>query len=320
MIEFIKENEFLILNYSYEGESPKWVIEKFKNKEVALLSSTFYFNKKNLYRISDETDIGGLNFLLGVCKEEYYKIEKSVLNITNDLYIHKSFKLERKIFIADYKISIFKHIDQVITKPLYLGGKKKNSISSENFHNLLRDFPNRIERERYCSARLSAILSVYFENRKEVIEKYEKYMNKKKSSQGKNLLNRFRSYEKNKYKYILEKLKTMLESENTYNEKQWQKEIIQIIKLILPKYIKIFDEVEIKDTYQIKRKLDYLLIDSEGYIDIVEIKKPLDCQVVSKNTYRDNHYPIKELSGTIMQVEKYILYLSKCGQVGEKGM
>ena len=274
------------------------------------------FIKNNLYKGLEQNNIGGLKFLFGILKGEYYEIEKSILNIANNLYIHKSFKLEKKIFIADYKISIFKHIDRVITEPLYLGGQEKNSISYKSFHNLLKDFPNRTEREKYCSARLSATLSMHFENRKEVIEKYEKYMNKKKSVQGKSLLNKFRNYEKNKYEDILEKLKIMLESEKLYNEKQWQKEMIDIIRLIFPKYVAVFDEVEIKDNSQ-KRRLDYLLIDAEGYIDIIEIKRPLYCQVVSKNTYRYNHYPIKELSGTVMQVEKYILALSKWGQNGE---
>jgi len=102
-----------------------------------------------------------------------------------------------------------------------------------------------------------------------------------------------------------------------YNERKWQKEILQIIRLIFPKYIAVFDEVEIKDMSQKKRRLDYLLIDSEGYVDIIEIKKPFDCEVISRNTHRENHLPNRELSGAIMQAEKYILYLSKEGKSRE---
>jgi len=215
MINFIKKQNFLLICYSNEGKNPQWVIEKFNNEETATLNLTFHFNKENLFKKENlnERKTEGLTFLFGTCEDEYYKIEKSILNITNDLYIHKKFKLDKKLFVADYNISIFKHIDQIITEPLYLGGTNKNAISYENFYNLLKDFPNTTERKKYCSARLSAILSVYFENRKEVIEKYTKHMNKKKSYQGINLFNQFRSYEKKKYQEILKKLKSMLKYE-----------------------------------------------------------------------------------------------------------
>ena len=58
-------------------------------------------------------------------------------------------------------------------------------------------------------------------------------------------------------------------------------------------------------------------IDSNGNVDIVEIKRPFDNCIVTKNTYRDNHIPLRELSGTVMQIEKYIFYLNKWGKKGE---
>ncbi|WP_440524778.1 Shedu immune nuclease family protein, partial [Serratia sarumanii] len=64
--------------------------------------------------------------------------------------------------------------------------------------------------------------------------------------------------------------------------------------------------------------IDYLLIDSSGNIDIIEIKKPFDKCIVTENEYRDNYIPLRELSGTVMQIEKYIFHLSKSGDSGEK--
>ena len=61
-----------------------------------------------------------------------------------------------------------------------------------------------------------------------------------------------------------------------------------------------------------------MLVDAIGNIDIVEIKKPFDECLVTHNTYRDNYIPMKEMSGTVMQIEKYILYLNKWGNEGEK--
>lgn len=111
----------------------------------------------------------------------------------------------------------------------------------------------------------------------------------------------------------------MLENEITYSEKQWQKEILDIIQLIYPKYVKAFSEVGFKDIYQNKTKrLDFLLVDTNGNIDIVEIKKPFNRSIVSHRKYRDNHIPLRELSGSVMQVEKYLFYLNKWSRKGEE--
>jgi hypothetical protein len=60
-----------------------------------------------------------------------------------------------------------------------------------------------------------------------------------------------------------------------------------------------------------------VLVDANGHIDIIEIKKPFADCLMSASQYRGNFTPRKELSGTIMQAEKYLFHLSKWGQVGE---
>jgi len=105
----------------------------------------------------------------------------------------------------------------------------------------------------------------------------------------------------------------------SYTEHQWQEELIQIILLLYPKYIYLFKEAPVRDTYNNKdRSIDYLLVDSSGNTDIIEIKKPFDKCIVTKRTYRDNYIPLRELSGTVMQIEKYIFYLNKWGKKGEE--
>jgi hypothetical protein len=136
---------------------------------------------------------------------------------------------------------------------------------------------------------------------------------------GDDLLSDFKEIEKEKYTKTLEKLKRMLSNQASYNEKQWQVEILQIMLLLFPKYIRVFSEVKIIDVYSEKdRRLDYLLIDSNGNTDIIEIKRPFDECILSTSTYRDNYIPMRELSGAVMQVEKYIFWLNKWGRQGEK--
>ena len=143
-------------------------------------------------------------------------------------------------------------------------------------------------------------------------------MNKKISEKGINLLEQFKEGELIKYETILQKLEDMLKSEVSYTEKQWQKEILQVILLLYPKYILAFEEVTVRDTYNNKNKrLDFLLVDSSGNVDIIEIKKPFDTCILTYQNYRGNFIPLRELSGTIMQIEKYIFYLNKWGKKGE---
>jgi hypothetical protein len=108
----------------------------------------------------------------------------------------------------------------------------------------------------------------------------------------------------------------MLASERGYSENQWQKEILQVILLLFPKYIFSFTEGPIRT--DVNRRVDFLLVDAGGNVDILEIKKPHDIPILSNRKYRNNYIPQKELSGTIMQVEKYIYHLNRWADKGEK--
>ena len=51
---------------------------------------------------------------------------------------------------------------------------------------------------------------------------------------------------------------------------------------------------------------------------MIEIKKPFDNALVGRSLYRGNSIPTRELSGSIMQAEKYLFHLSKWGAPGER--
>ncbi len=146
-------------------------------------------------------------------------------------------------------------------------------------------------------------------------------MSKKLTKQGSNLSKTFQESELIKYRTILGKLIEMLNEENQYSEHQWQEEILQIVLLLYPKYIFVFREVPIhtRITEGIRERfLDFLLVDSNGNSDIIEIKKPFENAIMTKGVYRDNYIPLRELSGTVMQIEKYVYYLNRWSHDGEK--
>ena len=90
----------------------------------------------------------------------------------------------------------------------------------------------------------------------------------------------------------------------TYNERAWQNEILQIIRLLYPKYLAAFPSVPVKDfEASTTRQLDFMLVDVSGYVDVLEIKQPFDDCIVTPGVYRANHVPYRELSGTVQQVD-----------------
>ena len=166
-------------------------------------------------------------------------------------------------------------------------------------------------------------MSQYLEGVKDSGTAFEKYLEKRRKIKSIKTIASVKKYEFEKYTFILKQLKQMLIDSLNYSENDWQEQILEIILILYPKYITCFNEVQIEDYYSkkgkiIKRRVDLMLVDTNGNIDVIEIKKPFTNSVVTKNKYRDNYTPLKELSGTVMQVEKYIFHLNKWGREGEK--
>lgn len=321
MIEILIIEENIILKYSnYDYFPNDWInsnLEKrisFRIKKVFNVSYINQINKDN----SEELEY---YFIIGKLEDKYFQIDKLVFELKNDFYFHKDIALDKKHFIAETNISILKHIDQHISKPIYIGGEKEDTLPYNAFLELIEAFPNTYEVKLYRQAKVTSVLEDYFDDIQDKKSSYHSYVSKKTPVYKSKLRKTFKESEIFKYETIFEKLNAMLNSENNFTEKQWQEEIIQIILLLFPKYIAVFEEVTFKDIYNNKiRRLDYGLIDFNGNLDIVEIKIPFNETIVSVSPYRDNHIPKRDLSGAIMQVEKYVYYLNKTGTSGEKAL
>lgn len=318
MIKVGQKDSLLILTYSPRAP---WVLSGFERAdEVSIKNGIFTFFKSDLYspdRIDeDESEV---EFVIGRTEGDYFKIEPRILGIKQRIYIHKSMDITDRFFVVASDISIFKKIAEVVSEDIYIGGDAPTSLPESEFRKLLKDFPNPYEVKKYVHARIGSVLSNYYDSASDVEEKYDRYMNKRKSVKSEDLLEEFKQDELVKYQTLLDRLQVMLERETAYNEKQWQNEILDIILLLYPKYLFAFKEAPVRDAYNEKdRQLDFLLVDANGSIDIVEIKRPLGKQIITQGKYRDNHIPLRDLSGTVMQIEKYIFHLNKSGKKGEE--
>lgn len=322
MIEFERNRDLLILRYLSEPDN-QWIIDILNSDDTVMVKQVFHFNKHDLYDsrpIEEEEPDTPLEFVLGrLDNKGYIKIDDRILNIDISIFIDGAITPSMKYFKAVKNISVFKKLAQIARQDIFIGGSNPTAVPKVEFKRLIDNFPNTYELRRYAEARVSAVLKNYLNSFIDAEEKYDKYMNKKVSEKGLDLSERYRHSELEKYNAILRKLEKMLENENSYNERQWQAEILQIIKLLYPKYICAFEEAPVRDTYNNKnKKIDLLLVDSSGHTDILEIKKPFDNCIITKGMYRDNYIPLKELAGTVMQIEKYIFYLNKWGKKGEE--
>ncbi|WNB17057.1 Shedu immune nuclease family protein [Marivirga arenosa] len=329
-IEITINNNKIYLEYTPENGT-EWINELFEKGEDFRAKGTFRLTEDDL--VKDSNLIPGtslslsfghsMTFEIGRLSDDYYRIYNTILETKNDVLFHKSCTISNKYFIVNSNISILFKFEKLADQQIIIGGDKESAIPEQVFKDIINSFPSRTELKHYVNSRITNVLSQYLDNVNDSGKAFEKYI------ENRNRIGNIRSfpslneYEYEKYQFILKTLKEMLDNSDIYSESDWQNQILDIILILFPKYILCFSEVHIKDYYSkpdksTNRKIDLMLIDANGNIDVIEIKKPFENCIVTKKTYRDNYTPMKELSGTIMQLEKYIFHLNKWGINGEK--
>ncbi|MCH5684218.1 DUF4263 domain-containing protein [Niabella sp. W65] len=334
MTEFIVDGNRLLFAYSPDNGDPNWVRRELDKEGEVWIKRTYTFKSSDIVLMQQEYEDdsepeGILNF--GSDDEliylhfadidgDYFKVRRGVLTEHFDIYLHVDVAVKPKFFAADANVSIFGLISSLSRNDFYLGGDAEGAVPLEEFEKLIKFFPTSYERRRYVEARVASVLRNYMDGVKDAEAKFERYLNTKLSKRGTNLTKTFKDAELLKYHTILEKLRAMLKEEAQYNERQWQEEILQIILLLYPKYLFVFKEVPVRATIAgdvRERFLDFLLVDNNGNVDIVEIKRPFEKAIITGEYYRNNYIPLRELSGTVMQIEKYIYYLNRWSEAGE---
>lgn len=313
-IQFELKDKELLFCYTPENGTD-FIIRKFEKNESILIKNTFCFTKKHCRSEIDEVE-DSVIFCIGTIKDSYIQIDSEVIETIHDFYFDKKIKLKSSMFVAYRNISILKKIDSLIDKDFYIGGEwdKNEGMPFEAFKQLLDLFPKTAELDKYADSRISSILKEYFPESDRYEHIFNAFINKKNLSLntlGKNETpNTNLKIEYAQFTSIESQLKDMLFSSISIDEAEWQKKIKDIICILYPKYIYSKREVEFEGADKYNKKPDFILVDSNGYIDILEIKKP-DVQLLTKQaSYRNNYVPVRELAGAIQQIEKYIFCLN----------
>jgi len=322
MIKIRRVDDRLVLEYAPDRFSDcTWVDAKVKEGCVTF-RRTFSFSAAQ--QLVDGIDQDERHFVLGVSDGDYFRIDRETLDLKHDLRLAKDLSITLKTFIANRDIPIFQRIDQLVDEPIIVGGEAEGSIPLPDFYELLRSFPTTTELDHYARSRISRVLKDYLGSMSDAQMALESYFAKKDTRKPPSRIKAIEPYEIAKFEFVLAELKRMLDGPDAYTEQNWQKLIADFLLLIFPKYIAVLENLRIKDFYShpaksgTNRFIDLALLDSNGSLDVVEIKKPFANCLLSTHKYRDNFTPKKELSGAVMQVEKYIFHLNKWGIAGER--
>lgn len=89
---------------------------------------------------------------------------------------------------------------------------------------------------------------------------------------------------------------------------------------MFPKYLYTVREVNFGEINGYDKHPDFTLVDSNGYIDIMEIKKPDKNQIIRKSKVRNNYVPQKIFTDVMVQASKYIDVLNKNGSKAKQSL
>lgn len=341
MLDFEISASEVVLTYEADLEGNGWVGEKLRNDGRVTLRRVFTFksrdlvsepardNQKNDFEDFEYRENFAYRFRFAARRDGYFHIEGRIFDIDNPVLIADSgLQLEIKVFVAERNISIFRKIAALVApdQPIIVGGNRTGAIPIPDFQALLSKFPNTGELNRYAAARVASVIGDYITPLSDARALYEAYLNRRRSTMTATLAQQELLHtEIEKYVFIRDTITEWLRGGSARSERDWQKMIVNFLLLIFPKYVAVLSNVKIVDAYSVSgsmknRFIDLALIDATGNIDVIEIKKPFDDALMGRTTFRDNYIPTKELSGSIMQAEKYLFHLSKWGVAGEKAL
>lgn len=336
MLRFTITASEAVLTYEADQSGGAWIWHALHNHGTVTLSRVFTFARRDLVAEPDDADPGDdletfqYQFRFAERRDGYFHIKGRIFKIENEVLIADvGLNLERKIFVAERNISIFGKLAALVSpnQSIIVGGGRPEAIPIPDFQTLLSKFPNTGELNRYAAARVTTVIGDYIAPLKDARAQYEAYLNRQRSTLAGAKLTQtdLIQVEIDKYILIRDTIVAWLRDNATRSEADWQKMILNFLLLIFPKYVVVLSNVKVVDAYSKLRAardrfIDLALIDAAGNIDVIEIKKPFDDALMGRTPYRDNYIPTKELSGSIMQAEKYLFHLTKWGLAGEKAL
>lgn len=324
-VEFAVQGTKLHLVYRPDIRSPHSLRKYLAEGHSVTIKGTYHLSDAHLFKgrvKRDPEDWGDdsdeMRFVVATLKGRYFVLDPTILNLEVPVLVARDARPTWRWFTAEERTSVMRVLAELRPTRIVIGGIAPDAITVAEFEKLIAQFPSHHERKLYVQSRLAGVFRELTDAKVDAVAKLNKYVEKRVTAKPKDFVQPFRQREISKYEFLREQLLTMLEHDAGIPERQWQAQILDILRLLYPKYIAAFTSVTIKDSLTAGiRQIDIMLVDVNGNIDVIEIKKPFKARIVTATTYRDNHVPHRELVGAAMQLEKYLFHLGRWGTAGE---
>jgi len=277
--EFVKQNDELIVVYT--PFSGVWeIMSRIKSSDGYNIKNTFWV-EQSMLRDVEEFDEDSICFAVGKMVRNYIEIDQEVIGTEHKFFFSEDIKLSQKIFVANKNISVLKKLDKVIDGNIYIGEDEHSdgySISQSGYKALIDVFPNSAELEKYAHKRIATIIKEFIPQSDRYEYVYENYIEKREHAYLKNrqlnILDFNRKIRREQFVIALSELKSLLEDAEHIGETVWQLRIQEILKLLYPQYIFSTREITFQGVDGYDKRPDFILVDANGFIDVMEIKKP----------------------------------------------
>ena len=327
-LEIITENEKVLLSYFPEQAGPDGYLKLLKERDVIRVANVFSVSESDFYKI----DMDDIMFIIGVVEDGYCRIRADVLGTERAYCFDEAIRLSTKDFVAARKTSILQMFDKLIEtdeKEVFIDKKSfseaDNHISYDEFRKFQKSIPHDSELRKYIWMRAATVFKGIFPEADRKIDIHDQWISRVERNLPNNQvydsnvaeLDHFRTLDYKKLIEVRNRLEFFIRNCDAYRESTFQQAISEIVRFIFPKYLYAVREVRFKGIDANDKQPDFVLIDYNGMIDFLEIKKP-SVKLINTIQYRNNYSPSRELSGAAQQIEKYIACINRCATEWEK--
>ena len=142
MIDFVKHGEHLFMRYVPERGNDDWLVKPLESDEEISLSGGTLHVRREIFRPESEDPDYAMDacyrFEVGHLEGEYYRIDRQFLDITYDLFLHQALTFQRKTFVAETNIPIFRCFNDYGFSEFRIGGDAPDALPQAVFEEMLR--------------------------------------------------------------------------------------------------------------------------------------------------------------------------------------
>ena len=255
-----------------------------------------------------------VHFKIGDYENGLYVIRPPILSEKYTLSIREMSELDSSYFKDYYMPNAMDVVFEVLKRDITIGNED-GDLSPELLKSAMGKYPNSTEYEHYKRLKAAEILSAELELSKDYRYAYDRYVEKLRKGKKMDDLPDIRTFDLQKYTFLYEEMREMLNNVESYKEADWQERIMEIVKLLYPQYAYVTRESKLTEMYGKGKRVDFVVVNSSGYIDIIEIKDPKIDLLATYNEHlvrnRNNYVPSRYLGNVVAQVENYLYGLNR---------